>query len=407
MIKIAIIQREDARDVKCHSGVFYFMAKALEKHVGEIVYVCPDDSLLTGAILNAGRVLDHTSHAIFGRHISAYHHRILSKRLAHTFAPRLAHCGCDVIFAPNASAEIANLSTSIPIVYRTDMNWSDMVDYYPSSTFLFEFSRAEGDRIEAAAVGKASALVYPSAWAARTAIEHYKADARKVHIIPSGANFENAEMPSREAALRHSLGGGVALLWVGVDWQRKGGVIAYECLLELLRGGLDAKMVVCGCVPPERYRHPKIEIVPFLSKADPVQRRRLSQLFLEANYFLFPTLAEAYGIVLCEASAHGLSSLARNTGGVGGAVTDGENGYLLPPDATGKQYANKILEIVQDSGTYERLVLSSRMAYEERLNWDAWGRAVKPIFEQVVEENRRAAKNAMGGVARHNGKVGC
>ncbi len=407
MIKIAIIQREDARDVKCHSGVFYFMAKALDKHVGEIVYVCPDDSLLTGAIVNAGRVLAHTSHAISGRHISAYHHRILSKRLAHTFAPCLAHCGCDVIFAPNASAEIANLSTSIPIVYRTDMNWSDMVDYYPGGTSLFEFFRAEGDSIGAAAVGKASALVYPSAWAARTAIEHYKADAGKVHTIPSGTNFENAEIPSREAALGHSLGGGVALLRVGVDWQRKGGVIAYECLLELLRGGLDAKMVVCGCVPPELYRHPKIEIVPFLGKSDPLQRRRLSQLFLEANFFLFPTLAEAYGIVLCEASAHGLPSLARDTGGVGAAVTDGENGYLLPPDATGRQYANKILKIVQDGSNYERLVLSSRMAYEERLNWDAWGRAVKPIFEQVVEESRLVARNAMGGVARHNGKVGC
>jgi glycosyltransferase involved in cell wall biosynthesis len=88
-------------------------------------------------------------------------------------------------------------------------------------------------------------------------------------------------------------------------------------------------------------------------------------------------------------------------------VTDGENGYLLPPDATGRQYANKILKIVQDGSNYERLVLSSRMAYEERLNWDAWGRAVKPIFEQVVEESRLVARNAMGGVARHNGKVGC
>jgi glycosyltransferase involved in cell wall biosynthesis len=144
-----------------------------------------------------------------------------------------------------------------------------------------------------------------------------------------------------------------------------------------------------------------------LGKSDPLQRRRLSQLFLEANFFLFPTLAEAYGIVLCEASAHGLPSLARDTGGVGAAVTDGENGYLLPPDATGRQYANKILKIVQDGSNYERLVLSSRMAYEERLNWDAWGRAVKPIFEQVVEESRLVARNAMGGVARHNGKVGC
>jgi hypothetical protein len=33
-----------------------------------------------------------------------------------------------------------------------------------------------------------------------------------------------------------------------------------------------------------------------------------------------------------------------DTGGIAGAVTDGENGYPLPPDAEGKQYAKKILD---------------------------------------------------------------
>jgi glycosyltransferase involved in cell wall biosynthesis len=47
------------------------------------------------------------------------------------------------------------------------------------------------------------------------------------------------------------------------------------------------------------------------------------------------TMSEATPIVLREASAHSLPSLVRDAGGVGGAVTDGENGYLLPPDAEG------------------------------------------------------------------------
>jgi glycosyltransferase involved in cell wall biosynthesis len=235
-------------------------------------------------------------------------------------------------------------------------------------------------------------LIYPSTWAARTAIEHYKAELGKVHCIPFGANFEEADIPPRAAALRHSLERGIALLWVGVDWQRKGGAIAYDCLLELLNHGVDAELVVCGCVPPDRYRHPKLKIIPFLSKREPVQRRKLSQLFLDANFFLFPTLADATPLVLCEASAHGLPSLARNTGGVGGAVTDGENGYLLPPDATGKQYAEKIQTIVQERSIYDSLVRASRRTFEERLNWDAWGRAAKPIFDQVrLQRHSRAA----------------
>jgi glycosyltransferase involved in cell wall biosynthesis len=291
--------------------------------------------------------------------------------------------GCDVLFAPTASVEIAYLPTNIPIIYYPDMSWADIVDYYPSCSSLFEFSRVEGDRIDGAGIRKASASIFPSPWAVRTAIGHYKADPRKVHYIPYGANIETEDIPSCETALRHSLTGEITLLWIGVDWQRKGGEIAYDCLLKLLSSGLDARMVVCGCVPPRRYCPSKIEVIPFLSKRDPAQRRRLSQLFLNANFFLFPTAAEAYGIVLCEASAHGLPSLVCDTGGVRGAVTDGENGYLLPPGAKGEQYAEKILELVRDCGAYNDLVKTSRRAYEERLNWDAWGRAMKPIFERV------------------------
>lgn len=404
-MKIGILNRLNVADVRILSGTPYFMAKSLQQHVGELVYLCPDRSVLTRTIKGAGAVLNRASYAIFRRHISSNHHRILSTSLARTFSPRVARSACDVIFAPNASPEISRLSTDIPIIYLTDINWADAVDYYRDYSSLFEFARSEGERIEAAAIKKANALIYPSIWAARTAIEHYKADPRKVHCIPYGANFENEDIPSREAALRHSLAGGVALLWVGVDWQRKGGTIAYECLLELLSSGVDAKMVVCGCIPPERFRHPKIEVVPFLSKRNPAQKRRLSQLFQDANFLLFPTLAEAYGIVLCEASAHGVPSLARDTGGVGSALTNGENGYLFPPDATGKQYANKILEISRDGNSYERLVLSSRMAFEDRLNWDAWGRAVKPIFEQVFRENSLAARNAKDDLATQNTKL--
>jgi glycosyltransferase involved in cell wall biosynthesis len=264
------------------------------------------------------------------------------------------------------------------------LNWADIVDYYPGYSSLYQFARAEGERIDSAAISKASELIFPSTWAANTAIDHYNANPKKVNLIPCGANFEQADIPPREIAFRHSLGPEIVLLWVGVDWERKGGSIAYECMLELLAKGQNARLVVCGCLPPEAYRHEKVETVPFLNKRDPIQRRQLSQMFLDANFFLFPTFAEAYGIVLCEASAHGLPSLVRDTGGVGGAVKDGENGYLLSPDARGEQYAEIILAIVQDHRRYTELVRASRMRYEEVLNWDAWGRAAKPIFERVV-----------------------
>lgn len=388
-MRIGVVHRSDLTDVRMLSGTPHFMIKALQKHVGEVVCLCPDQTLQTWLIETSEKCINRLSRALLGRHISSDHNGVLSKRLGRTFEPRILQAGCDVVFAPNASVEIACLSTTIPIVYLSDLNWADIVDYYPSCSGLYKFTQAEGERIEVAALTKASALIYPSAWAVKTAIEHYKAAPEEVHCIPYGANLEEADIPSREISLNHAIGREVNLLWVGVDWERKGGAIAYECLMELLRNGIEARLVVCGCIPPAQYRHPKVEMFSFLSKRDPAQRHKLSQLFLQANFFLFPTVAEAFGIVLCEASAYGVPSLASDTGGVGGALVNGENGYLLSADASGKQYAEKILEIIKCPGRYEELVRSSRRLYEEKLNWDAWGRAVRPIFTQFLAEGRR------------------
>jgi hypothetical protein len=61
----------------------------------------------------------------------------------------------------------------------------------------------------------------------------------------------------------------------------------------------------------------------------------------------------------------------------------------MPRDATGERYAQKIISIVENRTVYDGLVRSSRKLYEEKLNWDAWGRAVAPIFKSAVEEGRR------------------
>jgi hypothetical protein len=81
-MRIGILHRVDVTDLRSLSGAPYFMAKALEEHVGEVVYLSPDDSLVTTMIENVGRCLDHASHALLGRHISCGHNRILRNRVA-------------------------------------------------------------------------------------------------------------------------------------------------------------------------------------------------------------------------------------------------------------------------------------------------------------------------------------
>jgi len=44
-----------------------------------------------------------------------------------------------------------------------------------------------------------------------------------------------------------------------------------------------------------------------------------------------------------------------------------------------------IAQVYQDDAKYAKLVKSSRAAYEDRLNWDAWGRTVTKLIHEKLE----------------------
>jgi hypothetical protein len=100
---------------------------------------------------------------------------------------------------------------------------------------------------------------------------------------------------------------------------------------------------------------------------------------------LLPTRADATPIVTCEASAFGLPTLATDTGGLQGSITRGVNGFLLPPEAHGDAYAAKIVSVIDNPAGYDDLVVSTRNEYENNLNWDAWGRSMRSIFEMALQ----------------------
>jgi glycosyltransferase involved in cell wall biosynthesis len=382
------LNRFDARNVRSWSGTLYFMARALEQHVGNVAYLGPDKSRATRMVVNTTDRINRVSRRLSGKRLVSDMNRILAMRLAQYFEQRIRETNCDILYAPVASTEIAHLKTNLPIIYMSDLTWAGIVNYYPDFVNLSARERKEGERIEAAAIGKAAALIYPSEWAAQSAISHYNADSEWVYTIPFGANLEQA--PSRTDALSRKLTRPLKLLWVGVDWQRKGGPIALECLARLNEIGIDAELTVVGCAPPAEFAHPRLKVIPFLSKSIPEQRNRLSQLFLDAHFLLFPTRAEATAIVLSESSACGLPCVISDTGGVRGAIRNGVNGFLMPLAATGIDYAGKIASIVESPETYRALVASSRDEYERCLNWDAWGRSMREVVTRVLASRRLA-----------------
>ncbi len=381
-LRIGFVHRFDARNIRSWSGIFYFMSQALNAHVGEVVYLGPDNSPGTRFIVDNVARFNRVWLRLTGQSFATDHNRFLSNRLGRFFEKRIQDSPCDILFAPVGSVEIAHLRTNLPIVYYSDLTWAQIIEYYPDYSSICAFGQAEGERIEAAAIHRAAAAVYPSEWAVDSACNHYGASRETTLKVSFGANLN--EPPTREAAVNRSLNHRVELLLVGVDWIRKGGNIALECLTSLLESGVDAHLTILGCKPPAGVEHPQMRVIPFLSKNDPEQRKQITQLFLDAHFMLLPTRADATPIVISEASAFGLPIIAADTGGLRGSISDGLNGYLVPFEEGGRAYADTIIRVIADPARYMNLVQSCRREYEQRLNWNAWGRSMRSVFERVL-----------------------
>jgi len=233
--------------------------------------------------------------------------------------------------------------------------------------------------MEKRALDNCSLAIYSSEWAATGAIEFYGINAMKVKVIPFGANIDN--IPSKDE-LHHKIGSSLKLLFVGKDWKRKGGEIAFDTMKLLNEEGIEAHLTVVGCVPPVSDQ--RMKVVSFLNKNKKKDAEILRSLYIDSNFFIMPSRKECYGVVFCEAAAFGLPVLSSVTGGIPTIVKDGVNGYLLPLSAGGKDYAEKIIEII-NSGTYEHLCSSSRQRYEEVLNWDTAGKKLREEVERTLK----------------------
>ncbi|NJL54830.1 glycosyltransferase family 4 protein [bacterium] len=225
--------------------------------------------------------------------------------------------------------------------------------------------------------------MYSSQWAADSAIRDYGADPSKVEVIPFGANLD--EPPSAEQVLSREPSSTCRLLFVGKDWQRKGGDIAVQTLIALNQMGIDTELTTVGTVLPPEVKHEKLHSIAFLNKNVPAQRQQLNNLFLKSDFFIFPTRAECSPIVLCEAAAFGLPVIASDVGGISTLVEEGKSGYVLLASASPEDYANVIVEILSSAKNYRHLVEGSRDRYDSRLNWQKWAEDIHKLVLTLCE----------------------
>lgn len=376
-MRIAIVSLADARDVRSWSGTLAFSKAALERHVGEVVDLTP--APIPELPLKA---LDAASRLLRGQKYLWEHEPLLVQRLGRIFTQRVRDAKVDAVFAPAASSILPHLETDRPILYFSDATFKAATQTHLGFQRLTARTAAAADQHERASIAKARVALFASQWALDSARRDYGADPARSQLLHLGANLPEA--PSAADARPRAISTeSLRLLFVGVNWQAKGGPIALDALQRLRARGIKATLTVVGCEPPAGTRSDGLSVSPFLDKSKPADRARFAQLWRDAQLFVLPTRFEAAGIVFAEAGAYGLPSLGSDVGGVPSYVQHDQTGRLLPLDADGSAWADAIHSLVADPVRYARYAQAARARYERELNWDAFGRRVDELLRAL------------------------
>lgn len=307
--------------------------------------------------------------------------------LATQFEQRTAGKHFDWVFSAGSEV-VSQLVTDIPIAYCADATFANLVDYYWDFTGISAEYRRNGHAQEAAALNKAALAVFPSEWAARSAIDYYGVDPAKVAVISFGANLgsENEAFQVNHW-IEQRTPEPLRLLFVGRHWERKGGDLVIATAHCLIAHGYPVVVDIVGCDLPAEHRDiPWIHAHGLLHQRNPIEMERLTQLYARAHFVFVPSRAEAYGFTFAEACAFGSPPISTATGGIPAIIQHGQNGLILPLDAKASDYADAIVTTFSDPARYRAMCHCAYDDFERRLNWKTFTRKFVAKMQERLGE---------------------
>ncbi len=205
-------------------------------------------------------------------------------------------------------------------------------------------------------------LLPMSDWLRRSFVEDYGQDPDRVVTVGAGANLhELPVVPERTFEQPR-------FLFVGRQWERKGGPQLLEAFRHVRAERPDAELWVVG---PERApaSAPGVRFFGRVSRASPEGERRLGELYSGATAFAMPSVYEPFGIVFLEAMAHGLACVASDRCAMPEIVADGISGFTVGArDVDG--LGQRLLDLT-DPERAGAFGTAGRQRLERRFTWDA------------------------------------
>ncbi len=378
-----IFTSKDSSDRGAWSGTMYQAFKGLERAGFDVDYLCAmrdyRESFLDKLLCTYWLRIP----AKFGKS-TRMDESFYSVRLFRQTLRSVDYSRYDIIFIPTHIAIVNAIPRNInaKVVHLVDATVDSLFGYYSEFSNLMWHNYREAHILGKRAFRRSDMIIASSDWCKRNAIDSYGVSPDKISVVEFGANIDKNDIPAQPKKIDGNKA--INIYWSGVNWERKGGDIALEACRELINRGHKVEFHITGMrsLPSVVTDLPWVHNHGFLNKNNPREYRRLIEIMAAQDIFLFPSKAECSSIALCEANGFGLPCFVYDTGGTANYVVNGVNGYMLPLDASGKDFADKIMASIREK-ELDRLSLGAVNRYKTNLNWDVWTRKVKSVIEKL------------------------
>ncbi|MFZ0547941.1 MAG: glycosyltransferase family 4 protein [Candidatus Promineifilaceae bacterium] len=216
---------------------------------------------------------------------------------------------------------------------------------------------------------EATRIVAWSNWTRRSFVEDYDVCEENLEVVPAGVDI-NCWHPASERVGRDS----VRILFVGGEFQRKGGQLLLEAFRGLPKGAAELVLVTRSEVPHE-------ENIRVYNNLQPNSEELIS-LFQSCDMFVLPTKADTFGIVAVEASATGMPVLMTDVGGAGDIIVDGETGFLLTSGDV-DELTDRLRFLIENTDARDRMGAAARKRAEECFDARKNGKKIADILLEV------------------------
>lgn len=209
---------------------------------------------------------------------------------------------------------------------------------------------------------------------------------RRIEIIPAGVNLQLVKSADgSDVKKRHGISADKKLLlFVGRLSKEKNLTFLFEAYQKIIASFKKVHFLVVAGGPLEKELKQKAQrlgIDKFMTFVGEVAFPQVYDYFAASDIFIFSSKTETQGLVLAEAKAAGLPTVAVRASGSSEMIRDKEDGFLVQEDAG--LFGQKVLELLLDDKLRQNLSQKARLNAAAELSAEVCARKLELVYSSL------------------------